>query len=167
MYGLLIGQLSLSPLIENVPADGKFLTPDLFLAELKPAETRVAGQPRELALVEGKTSLGKPLAIRGCRFERGFAVPVHSELTYELADDYRRFVAVIGLADGWQGAGPYSILLDGEPFWTDAQDDSYGRNSPGQQLDLEIPPGHKTITLRAKGNDSEAAWAQAGFVRGK
>ena len=71
-------------------------------------------------------------------------------------------VVVVGLADSWQPVGPYEILLDGEPHFQTTAPETFGRNTPGQQLDVPLPPGHATITLRVKGPDSQAAWANAG-----
>ena len=56
-------------------------------------------------------------------------------------------------------------LLSDEPQFVTGSPGQFGRNTPGQQLDVEIPPGHKSITLRVKGTDSEAAWANAGFIK--
>jgi hypothetical protein len=165
-FGLAISLLTLRPLIDDLTL-GELLKPAVPLTQLKPTEITVGGQKKELKLEAGKSQDGKPLTIRGWPLTEGFSVPTNTDITYELDPSYSRFVAVLGLANGWQGAGPYSLLLDGEPFWVDTHDDSYGRNSPGLQIDIPLPPGHKSLTLRVKGSDSEAAWGMAGFMMGK
>ncbi len=166
LFGLWIRRLDLSPLFENLPSNGQFLVPDVRLETLTPSATKFPDPNKKPTFSAGKTSQDKPLQIRGLSFQQGFSVPIHGELTYSLDEKYTRFVAVIGLADGGH-VGPYSILLDEEPFWADGTTEGYDRHAIGKQIDLAIPAGHKTITLRAAGRDGEAAWAQAGFIQQK
>lgn len=160
--GLLWESLAPCPLVDNLPPDGRPIAPVTPLTSLAPLSAAARG--KRLKLLPGRLTDGKPLEIRGWRFEEGFGTPTGSELVYKLQPQWRRFVAIIGLAGGWQGAGPYSILLDGEPHWECRQPLSFGRSSPGLQIDVPIPPGHETITLRVEGDDSDAAWAWAGFM---
>jgi hypothetical protein len=160
--GLIFRELGPRPLVENLPADGQPTPPDVPLTSLQPLSATAQG--KHLQLKRGKLPDGTPLEIRGWPFEDGFGVPTESEITYRLDPQWQRFVAIIGLADGWQGAGPYSILLDGQLHWECTTPASFSRNSPALQIDVPIPPGHETITLRVQGKDSHAAWACAGFV---
>jgi hypothetical protein len=160
--GLIFQDLGPRPLVENLPADGRPMTPDVPLTVLQPLSATAQGQ--HLQLKRGQLPDGTPLEIRGWQFEEGFGVPTESEITYRLDPQWQRLVAIIGLADGWQGAGPYSILLDGQLHWECTTPASFTRSSPALQIDVPIPPGHQTITLRVQGKDSHAAWACAGFV---
>lgn len=160
--GIVWRRLATLPLIENLPADGTPLVPEVLLTSLQPEQVRVGGRDTKLALSAGQLTDGTPLALRGARFEQGVGVPTGTEITYRLDSTWTRFVAVIGLVGEGQTAGPYEILLDGQPYWKDTNA-KYERNSPGRQIDVPILDGHERITLRVGGRDGFAAWAAAGF----
>jgi len=149
------------PIITGLPERDSPVTPHVSLLSLKPVKHNLKGKP---IFEPGKLTSGKPLVVRSIPFDRGFGVPVGTELTYELEPEWTRFVAVIGLADGWKGAGPFEILLDGQPHWS-SEVPSFGRINPAAQIDVPIPPGHKTISLVVRGSESYGAWGDAGFMR--
>ena len=101
--------------------------------------------------------------MRGWKFEQGLAMPTESEITYALDPSWQAFVAVIGLADGWQGAGPYELLVDDKLIWSSEK--TFARNDQGRQISVPLPPDGKTLVLRLKGKDSVGALAHAGFVK--
>jgi hypothetical protein len=158
--GIIWQTIRFAPLIDDLPAGGEPIRPDVPLTTLNP--TTVLGPRPDLA--PGKIDGGKPLGIRDYPFDEGFGTRCNVALTYELDPTWARFVAVVGLADGWQAVGPYEVLLDGEPHFATTNPPTFGRNTPGRQLDVPVPAGHKTITLRVKGQSSHAAWANAGFM---
>jgi hypothetical protein len=158
--GIVWDPLAVRPLLKNLPATGKLISPEVALTSLQPLSAQVRG--RSLELVRGTASQRVPLNIRGWRFEEGFGTPTGSEVSYQLDPSWRQFVAVIGLADGWNAAGPFEILLDGKPHW--ATPAALGREDPGEQVVVPIPTGHQTITLKLSGRDSIGAWAHAGFL---
>jgi hypothetical protein len=160
--GLIWQSLGPRPLVENLPPGGRPATPDVPLTSLTPLAAVCQGSPIELQA--GRLADGSPLEIRGWQFDDGFGVPTGSEITYRVDPHWRRFVAILGLAKGWQGAGPYSILLDGQPHWECSIPAIFTRHSPALQIDVPIPAGCQTLTLRVAGQDSHAAWACAGFV---
>jgi hypothetical protein len=131
------------------------------LASLEPVKATGTNAKQ---LVRGKLPNGVPLNIRGYPFDEGIGSRYNTSLTYKLDPSWQRFVAVVGLADGWQDVGPYEILLDDKPHFRTTNPGTFGRNSPGEQLDVAIPPGHKSITFRVKCQSSQAAWANAGFL---
>jgi hypothetical protein len=151
------------PLVSNLPADGRPIVPDVLLDGLEPTAVRI-GHSRDDRYQPGKLSDGRPLAIRDYPFSHGFGTPGESEITFPLTSEYKRFVAVIGLCPQSIDVGPFEILFDGEPHWTSGAE-RFGRNSPAAQIDVPIPPGHKSITLRTLGREGYGAWAQAGFMR--
>jgi hypothetical protein len=161
--GVVWHHVELCPLITDLPPGGQPIAPDVSLASLKPTRCHLPGSKTE-AIVEGKNTVGEPLNVRGIPFATGFSVPANSWLVYKLDPKWRRFVAVVGLAEGWQAVGPYSIQLDDELVWQSKAPKTFDRDTPCQQIDVPIPPGHKEITLKALGTESSAAWAQAGFV---
>jgi len=164
-----------SPIILDLPADGKPIKPQIPITSLKPTEEKLGGSKNKL--IPGKLANGKPLQIRAYAFKDGYGVPGNSMLTYKLDPKWRRFVAVIGLADG-TSIGPYRVMLDDKQIWPDPGDKDrkekradekeiamFDRQAPGRQLNLMIPPGHKTISLHAAGKrESTGVWAQAGFL---
>jgi hypothetical protein len=162
--GVVWRRLDTLPLIDNLPADGRLLEPDVVLTSLSPERVLAGGRDPKLTLSPGQLTDGNPLGIRGIRFAQGVGVPTGTEITYRLDPTWTRFVAVIGLASGSQGTGPYEILLDGQPHWKDTAA-KYDRNSPARQIDVAIPSGHERITLRVGGRESFAAWALAGFCK--
>ncbi|MBI5757109.1 MAG: NPCBM/NEW2 domain-containing protein [Planctomycetales bacterium] len=162
--GVVWRRLDTLPLIDNLPSDGRLLEPDVVLTSLFPERVLSGGRELKLTLTAGQLTDGTPLAIRGVRFAQGMGVPTGTEITYRLDPTWTRFVAVIGLASGSQGAGPYEILLDGQSHWKDAAA-KYDRNSTARQIDVAIPAGHERITLRVGGRESFAAWALAGFCK--
>jgi hypothetical protein len=158
--GLVISGIALAPAVRNLSSDQQPVAPDVPLATLTPLSAEHNDEPLEL--LHGKITNGEPLNILSWSFADGFGVPTNSEITYKLDSTWREFVAVLGLADGWNGAGPYQILLDGSLHWS--SDRKFDRNEPGEQISVPIPPGHETITLRLLGDDSHGAWASAGFL---
>lgn len=157
-----------TPLIDNLPVDGKPLKPHVLLTALKPTDAYYQTR-RQIPLAVEKLVDGKladeratPLEIRGYRFKTGFGVPTGTHLKYELDPTWKRFVAVGGLAGGWRGAGPYEVWLDGERVWTSGLE--HGRNSTALQIDVPIAAGHKEIEIVVLGyDDCFGALANAGF----
>jgi len=161
--GIIWGSAEMRPLIENLAKNGQPIKPDVPLTSLECLSAKCQGKPVEL--VPGKLSDDKPLEILSYPFATGYGVRAGTSITYQLDPSYRRFVAVLGLADGWQAVGPYEILLDDKMHWTSSEPRTFGRSTPGHQIDIPIPPEHKTIQLRLQsGGDSTGAWAAAGFM---
>ena len=155
--GLFLAPLALGPLVENLADPASLPVPDVLLTDLKPTETELSAEGR---IAPGTCANAKELAPHGLRLEQGFALRAGSRVSYALDPSHRRFVAVLGLADGWQENG-YAIDLDGEPFWEKC---CFGRGQALHQLDIEIPAGHQTMTLRVEKGESFGAWGNAGFV---
>ncbi|MDP6524378.1 MAG: NPCBM/NEW2 domain-containing protein [Kiritimatiellia bacterium] len=154
--------LNLRSIVIDSPDGTSSIKPDVALSSLKPISSPSPEGP--ILLQAGRLINGQPLKIYDCRFNDGFGVPPGSELTYALDSDWGRFVAVIGHVWEAKGStGPFEILLDGESHWK-----STGRfiwNSRGNQIDISIPPGKKSITLKLSPNGGYGAWAEAGFMR--
>jgi NPCBM/NEW2 domain len=186
--GLLWGHVSTGPMATDLPSDGRPIKPDVPITSLKPVSFALQDGVKELQA--GKLPDGKPLVVRGYPFADGYAVPHGSNLVYNLEPRYGRFVAVIGLADGSSAIGPYQVYLDDELYWNsvrgvvkdedanekpadqgrgdrgkgDRKPGLFGRHTPARQIDVPLPPGHKTITLRLMGDSGAGAWASAGFM---
>jgi len=158
---LILAQAALQPLILDLPETGEPLRPEIPLTKLIPLKVSRAG--RALTLQPGKLPSGEPLVLRGYPLTDGYGVPSNTDITYQVDPSWRKFVAVLGLVEGWQGIGPYEILLDGELHWRCEEPREFDRNAPGIQVAVPLPPGHETITLRVRGVASHAAWGHAGF----
>jgi hypothetical protein len=167
--GIVWDHISVLPIIRNLPPDGKPIKPDVPLTSLKFLEYQAADGAHTIQ--PGKLTNGKPLTIRGYPFDDGFGIlggDLH-KVEVHLDETWRRFVAVVGLADGANEVGPFEIWLDDQLHWpTDengGESASFVRHTTGLQIDVEIPPGHKKLTLRLKGRaDSHGGWANVGFL---
>ncbi len=159
--GLVLHKLSMGPIVTNLSSSGKPIKPDVPLSSLEPLKVTFSAGKDEIR--QGKLYSGRDLTIRGLAFKDGFGIPDgDSEITYLLNKKYKAFVAVIGLStEGWRGVGPYQILLDGEEHVTT---EVLGRLDPAKQWRVEIPAGHKVLTIRLKGQHSHPAFGNPGFM---
>ena len=86
-----------------------------------------------------------------------------SALEFALQPDYKKFVATVGCC--WKEIGPLSVRIDGQVVW---ERGVVQGTSPAERIEIDIPPGSKTLLLSA-GNGSvhagHAAWAEAGFLK--
>lgn len=171
---LLWGAADLIPIVEALPESGKFLKPDIAITSLKPTNIHIKPSDKKdgKELIANQTTDGKPLHIRHFPIAEGFGMPPgESKITYTLDPSWKQFVAVVGMGDGTYGAGPYEVLLDEAVVWTTIEpgkrSDSSGqfeRSSQGKQVVIDIPAGHKTITLKvSRKSRSFAVWGYAGF----
>jgi len=150
--------------IGNLPEDGRPLKPDVLLTSLEPLQVEAPSQymePRPNGLPVGRTK-DKPFTFLGQAFGEGWGMRSGSAMTFRLEPAYRRFVAVVGCSEN--KAGPFRVLLDGREAWSGPVMDE---ETPAVQIDVEIPPGTKKLTIRAEregGSVGYAAFAEAGFV---
>ena len=168
--GVVWQRVLIGPIVRNLPKTGQPIMPDVPLTSLRFLEVQTPSGAQTLD--RGKLSNGKPLAIRGYPYRDGFGIlgGGRHKVTVYLDQGWGRFVAVVGLADGAQSVGPYEILLDDQLHWSsgsaNGKSPSFGRHQTGLQVNVEIPPGHKTMTLRVQGHaDNYAGLAHAGFLK--
>lgn len=160
--GVVWDWLRLRPLVQNLPAEGSPIRPDVPLSSLSPV--RIDGNKNSFAPQNGQLLGGGDLNVLGWPLKDGFEMPAGGEVSYSPETSWHRFVAVIGLAEEAEGAaGPFQILLDDQLHWSSQQ--PIAADEPGQQISVPIPPGHKTITLRILGKENGGVWAQAGFLK--
>ena len=96
---VLFDEMSLQPLIRGL-SSRQPLKPDVALTSLSPISHTI--EHESVRLADGRMTDGRPLTIRGYPMAAGFAAPVGTQITYRLDPAWRRFVAVIGLSDGWE-----------------------------------------------------------------
>jgi hypothetical protein len=161
LKGVVLRPLRLEPLVTGLPPDGKPIEPAVPITSLEPLSAKCDGQT--LLLVPGMVSKRVELNVRGWIFEQGYGVPSGSEITYALDPAWKRFVAIIGMSHWLLPAGQYQILVDNQVIWSSRHD--FTRNHQGEQVNVELPAGGKTITLKLLGESSSSgAWAHAGFL---
>lgn len=160
MKAVLFRPLQLQPLILGLPRDGRPIEPDVPLTALEPLNATCGGKPLELR--PGMVNEEEELNVRRWTFTEGYGVPTGSEITYRLDPAWKTFVAVIGLADGYKGAGPYQVFVDGEMVWSSQK--TYARNDQGEQIAVRLPDRGRTITIKVLGDESGGALAHAGFL---
>ncbi len=164
--GIVLGDMSPVPIVMDLPEDGATLKPQVSITSLKPLAVKYRRENKQ-EIAAGKTIDGKPLDLIGWPFADGYGMPQgESTLTYALDPAWTTFVAVIGVNNnGWWGIGPFEVLLDDEVAWRSADPEQIGRTTEARQIEVHIPAGHKTITLRVdKKSQIGATWADAGFV---
>ncbi len=137
--------------------------PQVLLSELKPASVKAAREsqsPQANRLPRsGKNS--PSIRIRGRLFDQGFAFAAGSEATFDLDPSWRRFTALVGCPT--EAVGPVQVLVDDEVVHEIAQIDEL---SPAAPIDIVLPDGAKSLTLRVHGSVtgySTAAFVEAGF----
>ena len=148
--------------LERHEATGEPLRATVALMELTPLAALRNGEAWELRS-DGTTRRGVPLTIRGYPLQHGLAMPNGAEATYQLDPQWRRFVAIAGLAAGGQRAGPFEILIDGQQHYISSDPAVLKHNTPGLQVNVPIPLGSRTITLKVGGRSGIGAWGEAGF----
>ena len=157
--------LSLVSALSNAPSGGKPLMPDLLLTDLEPLE-REAYKEKLRPVPDGIPQKRKEsIRFLGRKFTGGYGLARDSSVTFELAPEYRKFVAVAGCCFGL--SGPFPVRIDDKVVWEKAASSAF---EPAQQLSIDIPPGAKELTI-ATGPEGGAygfgAFANAGFVKGK
>ena len=88
---------------------------------------------------------GRPITLRGVRYERGIGTHSHGEFVVNLAGGTRRFSAVVGIDDETNGGGhaEFKIFGDGKLLWTSG--DVRGRD-PVKKVDVDLT-GVKLLKL--------------------
>jgi hypothetical protein len=140
--------LSVRSAIGNLPEDEKPIVPDVRLAD---PLGRLGNPSHESVRLLGQT------------FENAWSLQRASGITFPLAADYEKFVAVVGCSQ--QVAGPVQVLIDERVVWERVAISSL---TPAEQIEIAIPDRAKSLTLRS-GSDGlyygSAAFAEAGFVK--
>jgi NPCBM/NEW2 domain len=159
--------LSVRAAVGNLATSGKPLAYDVPLTSLTPSNVssgRARGRPVKDGLPGDRPGEGRarPIRFLGQEFEGGYGMAYSSSLSFPLAPEYRRFVAIAGCS--LFVAGPMQVLIDGKVVWERPL--MLGLD-PAEQIDIPIPAGAKTLTLQTGPESSYtglAAWAEAGFV---
>jgi hypothetical protein len=156
--------IALRSAIENLPASGKPLPCDVPLTSLAPDQVLAINERMQPARNGLPVTRGQDRTIRflGQTRTGGYGMMRESAITFDLAPEYRRFVAVVGCCQ--QSIGSLRVLIDDQVVWEQKVTSAL---RPAQQIDLPIPAGAKTLTLWA-GNEGTSygygAWTDAGFV---
>ena len=156
--------LSIRAAVWNLPDDGRPLAADVPLDSLAPQDVTSRNRryrPAKDQLPDAKAEdptirfLGQPQT-------GGYSLSEESSVSFAVAPEYRRFVAVVGCAQ--KAAGPARVLVDGVAVW---ERRLLLALDPAEQIDVAIPAGGKVLTLEIGGQGAPygyAAFMSAGFV---
>ena len=137
--------------------------PEINLESIPPQATELVMEGATLQ--PGKDVTGQPLQVYHFPYATGLGVPAGSSLSYTLDPAWKRFVAVVGYTGiNWKEVGPYQVFFDDESSWVSSSPIRFGWWSRGTQVDIPIPPGSKTMTLKIAPGEAHGAWAQSGFM---
>jgi hypothetical protein len=119
----------------------------VYLAELKPTSVHEYGLfDKATPYRVNRSAGGSVLRLAGRRYETGLGLHSVCELTYDLGDTYRVFVATAGIDDAVRpnGDATLTILADGKNLLPETR--LTGRDTP-KRIRLDVR-GAKTLTIR-------------------
>ena len=155
--GVVFDNVGFGPLIAKLPANGKFIEAEVPLTSIKPVKL-----PADWKWEDGKSVNDAELKLKGIQFVHGTALPAQSEITIPLEPGWKRFVAVVGKLDSNPGVTLLELKLDGVKFWD--TDGKFENRATAAQLDFEIPPDHKTLTIKVNNKEGSVVFGNAGFM---
>jgi hypothetical protein len=139
------------------------IAPDIHLESITPTAVDLFEEGARLQ--PGKHVNGQPIKVGHFPFPTGIGVPEGSTLTYALDPSWKRFVSIVGYTTvNWAEVGPYEVFFDDQPAWTNTDPIQYHWWHRGTQVDVAIPPGAKTMTLKLAEGNAHGAWALSGFM---
>ncbi len=121
----------------------------VYLSDLVPIESRhtpfLLGS-REWPLQRDRSVAGQPLRLGGREFPKGLGMHSRSTVTYDLAEKYRAFQAVVGLDDTTAGAGTAVCVVevDGRRVFEETE---LSRQKGVRRLPVIDVRGAKRLTL--------------------
>src|SRR5262249_30702983 len=120
----------------------------VYLSDLKPSKIEQLPYLDVAAPPVGDGSVkGRDLRLAGNTFDKGLGVHSACRMTYDLAEGYKRFEALVGLDDatGRGGSVRIQVLVDGKSQKTGSDGESTHRKGPiALRVDLA---GAKQLTL--------------------
>jgi len=141
-----------------------------WLSDLQPAHYEF--QPYldlRWPLVRDRSVAGGPLRLRGVHFAKGLGMHSQSRATYDLAGNYRKFLATVGIDDDARGAGSvvFEVLVDGKRVYRSGV--VTGRDEPITLEAIDVS-GAQRLTLAvefATGADilDHANWCDAVLIK--
>lgn len=140
-----------------------------YLSDMAPASQRSEGRlHRSWPMRRDKSVSNEPITLGGRRYEKGLGVHSFSELSFDLAGEYERFVATIGIDDSMRPRGSviFRVALDGNILFDSGA--ASGRDEP-RQVSLNVSGGRK-LTLTVDYGDGldlsdQADWAGARLIK--
>lgn len=162
LCGLLWGELSLSPLIEDLPDGGDSIQPDLLLTSLPSLKVEAEGDGDDAL----KLLLSNPTPrLRWFPMKNSFEMTVNAKaISCEIDPRARRFVACIGPSQAGHGEiGAFQVWLDDKMLW---QSGRITRLTKAQQIDIQLPAGQRKRLILRVGNKIKKpmTWGNAGFM---
>ena len=120
----------------------------IYLSDLSPAGTPINGWgPTEFDTSNGEDvgGDGNPITLNGIVYDKGLGVHAYSEVTYNLAGGYSRFLADVGVDDENNPGGTvvFRVLADGNEIFNSG---TMANASTTQSVDVSVV-GVNTLTL--------------------
>lgn len=140
----------------------------VFLASLDPTRVRENAIAYVGPWQRNRSVRGKPLTIRGKRFDSGFGVHATSRLTFNTHEKFPIFAATIGIDDETNGRGDCEFVIYGDDDQELLRKRVRGNDEP---LAIRVNiAGHDTITLAVeRGEDLDFSdhgdWCDPRFIR--
>ncbi|MBC7821832.1 MAG: NPCBM/NEW2 domain-containing protein [Planctomycetaceae bacterium] len=143
-----------SGVVWDIPLDAIFEMRALrgravYLSDLAPIESRhtpfLPGS-REWPLQRDRSASGRPLRLAGREFPKGLGMHSRSTVTYDLAEKYRAFQAIVGLDDTTVGEGTSecAVEVDGRRVFEESK---LSRPNGAKRLPVIDVSGAKRLTL--------------------
>ncbi len=121
----------------------------VFLSDLSPIESRQTPflpGAREWPMQRDRSVAGRPLRLGGRESPKGLGMQSRSAVTYDLAEKYRAFHAIVGLDDTTVGAGTAlcAVEVDGRRVF---EEPALSRQRGAKRLPVLDVSGAKRLTL--------------------
>lgn len=164
LCGILWDELSLTPLIEGLPASTQPFEPDVKIESV--ASFRLIPKKGADGQVTDFSPADSPPTLRHFRMASGLDIPPEFDsVTCQLDQRWERFVACVGPAGQSNGVmQSFQVWVGNELLWESKR---FTRLSRAQQVDLRLPSekAGKLLTLRVVNETrNHATWANAGFM---
>jgi hypothetical protein len=168
----------------SLPGDAYFVRlrpmppePDVYLDQIAPMKRQYGYNIWFWHPKANQSYEGKPLRVRGRKYEQGLGMRAPANLRYELKPEYDRFVALAGVDDNMLDENHarflakhpsvvFKVFIDGKSA---AESPAMRISQEPWRFDVKIPGGARRINLVAQDAGSRspydlANWAKAGFV---
>lgn len=145
----------------------EFLPEEIYLSEMEPVYAKSGWGDVEM----DRAVSGKPLSIKGKRFQKGIGTHSVSEIEYDLKGIFNYFSAKVGIDDGnrsEKGSVEFIVYGDGKELWRSG----IMKKSDGiKEINMDIGGVKKLLLKVEDGGDGinydHADWADARLVKGE
>lgn len=159
--GIIWGELSFTPLIRGMTG-GQPIVPDVRIEDVKTFQVHASEDKPDQ---DKQSATGKDTRMWSLPMTSGLSrSPDISEFTCRLDPKWKRFVACVGPESRLWNPMSFEIFVDDEFLW---RSETFTRLTPGQQVDVPLPPNSKDKLIRLRVVTDEkrrVSWGNAGFM---